>query len=158
MRTTLLTYDGKEVEYSYEQEGIERGRTIPCLQCGVCCTRWQPQIDAEEASIIAQGLGISLEDFHRDYVDEKPQIAICLLRRSDNGCVFLQYEDEKASCIIHTFKPEACCRWMPSLSRPECKEGLKKQRSSNYLLFPSEIYTSEEELNAFYHSLENQVA
>ena len=51
MRTTLFTYDGKQVEYSPEKADVERGGSIPCLQCGVCCTRWQPQINAEEASI-----------------------------------------------------------------------------------------------------------
>ena len=159
MRTTLFTYDGKQVEYSPKKADIEQGGAIPCLQCGVCCTRCQPQINAEEASIIAQSLDISLEDFYRDYIDKKAQMAICLLRQSNSGCVFLQYEGEKALCTIHPFKPEACRRWIPSLSRSECRDGLKKQRSSNHLLLlPGEIYISKEELSAFYYSLESQAA
>ena len=105
---------------------------------------------------MAQGLGISLEEFYQYYVEENPQkLGIYLLRQGEKGCIFLQYEGAQASCIIHPFKPAACRQWMPSLSRLECREGLKRRKSDDHLLLPSEIYVSEEELGAFYHSVEN---
>ena len=156
MRLTLLTREGREIKYAPKNGGFEEWKAIPCLCCGICCTRWQPQIDGEEAGTIAQGLGISLEEFYQYYVEENPRrLGICLLRRDEKGCIFLQYEGEQASCIIHPFKPTACRQWMPSLSRPECKEGLKRRKSGDHLLLPGEIYGSEEELSAFCHSLEN---
>jgi Fe-S-cluster containining protein len=156
VRLTLLTREGREIKYAPKNGGFEEWKAIPCLRCGVCCTRWQPQIDGEEAGIIAQGLEVSLEEFYQYYVEENPlRLGLCLLRRDEKGCIFLQYEGEQASCIIHPFRPTACRQWMPSLSRPECREGLKRCESGDHLLLPSEIYGSEEELSALCHSLEN---
>lgn len=105
---------------------------------------------------MAQGLGISLEEFYQYYVEENPQkLGIYLLRRGEKGCIFLQYEGEQASCIIHPFKPAACRQWMPSLSRLECREGLKRRKGGDHLLLPYEIYASKEELSAFCYSVEN---
>jgi len=156
MQLTLLTREGREIKYAPKNGGFEEWEAIPCLRCGICCTRWQPQIDSEEAGIMAQGLGISLEEFYQYYVEENPQkLGIYLLRQGEKGCIFLQYEGEQASCIIHPFKPAAYRQWMPSLSHLECREGLKRRKSDDHLLLPSEIYASEEELGAFYHSVEN---
>lgn len=118
------------MEFTSEQESPDQLlAAIPCLQCGICCSRWQPQVDDEEANIIIQGLGISHEFFHSNYTDELPQIALCLLRRRESGCIFLRYEGEKAFCSIYTFRPRACRQWTPSLFHPECKEGIRRQES-----------------------------
>jgi len=156
MSITLLTGEGKEIRYAPREGGFRRWDVIPCLRCGICCTRWQPEIDTEEASIIAQGLGVSPGELYQDYLEESPKkLGLYLLRRNEKGCIFLRYEGEKADCVIHSFKPAACRRWMPSLFRPECREGLKRIKSNDHLLLPSEIYYSPEELTTFYHSLED---
>ena len=156
MQITLLTGEGKEIRYAPREGGLRQWDAIPCLRCGICCTHWRPEIDTEEASIIAQGLGISRKEFHRDYIEESPQkLGVYLLCRNEKGCIFLRYEREKANCVIHSFRPAACRGWILSLSRSECREGLKRRKGNDHLLLPNEIYSSEEEFTIFYHSLEN---
>ncbi len=156
MQIILLTGEGKEIRYVPREGGLRQCDIIPCLRCGICCTRWQPEVDTEEANIIAQGLGISGKEFHRDYIEESPKkLGLCLLRRNEKGCIFLLYEGEKANCVIHSFRPAACRDWIPSMSRSECREGLKKRKSNDQLLLPNDIYSSEEEFTTFSHSLEN---
>jgi Fe-S-cluster containining protein len=155
MQTTLVTRGGKEIRYSPKVGGFRQWDAVPCLRCGVCCTRWQPQIDAREAAAIARGLGVSVAGFYRDYLeDDSRKRGLHLLRRSEERCIFLRNSQGHASCAIHSFRPEACRQWVPSLARPECREGLRGKEAADRLLLPREMYASEDGLNAFCQSLE----
>lgn len=110
----------------------------------------------DEIETIAKGLGMARDKFLREYVQEYPlKPKTYLLRRQNNACVFLKYEEDKASCTIHPFKPAACRNWIPSLSRPECQEGLKRRHKNGLLVLLEELYSSPEELAAFCRSLHN---
>jgi len=101
---------------------------IECFRCGICCTRYQPPLSPEEIETIAAEFGLTPGDFTAEYV----QITVggYLLRQTENGCVFLKWEDENnASCTIPPFRPEACRNWMASLSQRECQDGLEKLKT-----------------------------
>lgn len=150
----LRTCEDKEIKYDAGRVGFEPLGVIPCMRCGICCSKWQPPVDAEEIAALARGLGIPSESFYRDYVEPYPlRPGSYLLRRKGKSCIFLYYEGEKATCTVHTFKPAACRNWMPSLSRPECREGLKRGKNQGSLFFPGELCASADELKAFYASL-----
>jgi hypothetical protein len=99
-----------------------------CFRCGVCCTKYQVRLNQVEARQIADGLGISWDEFLERYVDQRwPGVESFLLRQDNGACVFLkQKEDNQSICLIHPFKPSACQEWVPSLHRRECREGLAK--------------------------------
>src|SRR4030042_4267431 len=111
MKVTLMTRDGQETSISSDTAPHD-GEIIPCLRCGVCCTRWQPQLDPEEVSVVAQHLGLSTEEFQRDCIAEHPRrFGLHLLRRDEGHCLFLAYKNDEAECTINAFKPVACCKW-----------------------------------------------
>ena len=101
---------------------------IPCLCCGVCCSKFQPRLDLSEARTIAAHLGVNLERFLTDYTDPRwPGTRSLLLRHVNGACVFLRTseEDKKKLCFIHSFKPSCCVEWKQGIDRSECLEGLK---------------------------------
>ena len=122
---------------------------IECFRCGICCTRYQPPIEPEEVETIARGLGLSPDDFLSEYV--QITVAGYLLRRTEKGCVFLDWEEAEvtANCRIHPFRPEACRNWVPSLSRRECQEGLMRRKTRDKIVLVQDIYSSPEEVERF---------
>ena len=126
---------------------------IECFRCGICCTRYQPQLTHEEVKIISRGLNISTEDFLSKYA-QCTNVGY-LLRQSERGCIFLSWEedDSRASCTIHSFRPESCRNWVPSLSRPECREGLTRLKTRGRIILPAEIYPSQEAVRSFSEQL-----
>ena len=154
MKVTLVTED-MERRCVSSDTGPDSRDVIPCLRCGICCTRWQPQLDLEELGPIARHLGLSTEELKRAYLVERAErFGLLLLVQEEGRCVFLRYSGDEAECAINAFKPIACRKWTPSLSRPECQEGLKKYKTSGLLILPAHIYESQEDLTAFYRSLE----
>jgi Fe-S-cluster containining protein len=106
---------------------------------------------------MARHLGLSTEDFKRAYVVERAQrFGLLLLVQEGGHCIFLRYRGDEAECAINAFKPIACRKWTPSLSRPECREGLHKCKTSGPLILPGQIYESQEDLTTFYRSLEDK--
>lgn len=102
---------------------------ILCLRCGMCCIRYQVQLDLIEARRICDGLGLSWYTFLGNYVEPHWMLANSfLLRQQDGVCVFLKHTNEphRTICLIHAWKPSACREWTPSLYRRECQEGLLK--------------------------------
>lgn len=100
--------------------------TLPCFRCGVCCRRYQPRIDLVEVRSIADGIGITWQEFAANYLDSRYFGEEQFLLRQENGaCIFLKQVNERiAVCQIHPFKPSACRDWTPSLCRKECQTGL----------------------------------
>jgi len=103
--------------------------SIPCFRCGECCSRFRVVIEENEARRIADGLQLNYGDFLANYTDPKwHQTDNFLLRRNNGECIFLdrQRRRQEAVCGINQFKPVACRLWIPSVFRPECRDGLEK--------------------------------
>ena len=143
----LETPDGQK--YS-----IEAGQThIPCFRCGLCCTYLRAKLTTNDLRMLAKELRVSNDDLIHRYV-EKISIGY-LLRQIDNRCVFLIWEDSgtPAICSVYPSRPEACRNWVPSLSHPECQEGLRKLGKSGKIFLPTEIYQSEDEIIELYSTI-----
>jgi len=149
LRSVLLhTIDGVQLQYDSNWGGLNPWEAIPCLCCGVCCSRWQAPLNREEMALIAEKMSISLRTFIRRYAQKYPfKRGEYLLRHDQQGCIFLRYENGLATCVIHDVKPEACRRWTPSLSHSECRQGLSQR--GGQLLLPGELYPEGGELNNF---------
>jgi Fe-S-cluster containining protein len=125
---------------------------IECFRCGVCCVRYRPKVTKAEMKRIARMLGISPEAFVAAYVKAVPTKDGYILQSSADTCPFLQWDENgiKATCSIHSLRPKACRDWVPSLSRPECQEGLVKLKNSGELLLPAGIYGSNKEIERLF--------
>ena len=98
---------------------------IPCLRCGLCCTRYQVLVYPVEARRLADHLGLSPDVFRSRYADRRWQASGSLLMRHQSAaCVFLERRGKQAVCLVHSVKPQACQDWTPSLFRHDCREGL----------------------------------
>ena len=117
---------------------------IECFRCGICCARYRPKVTPMEIKRIARNLVMSTDAFSSTYVRAVPTKEAYILQSSADTCPFLHREEgaTKAACSIHTIRPKACRNWTPSLSRPECREGLAKLKASGELLLPQDIYPS----------------
>jgi Fe-S-cluster containining protein len=107
----------------------ETGINIPaCFCCGECCTIYQALVEEAEALKIANYLHISHEEFKKEYTDPRwPILGKFLLRhRTNGGCVFLVSHSRKFLCSIHDVKPQPCRDWAASMSRKECRQGLRR--------------------------------
>ena len=122
---------------------------IECFRCGLCCTRYQPQLTHGEAAAIAQGLGVTTEGFLAKYA-QLTNVGY-LLRQSAQGCVFLSWEEDgnRANCSIYPFRPEACRNWIASLFRSECREGLTRLKAEGSIMQVKEVYPSPATIDRF---------
>jgi Fe-S-cluster containining protein len=108
-----------------EEITVREQTPIPCFRCGICCTDYHAPVTSQEIGVIAAALGISRSKFIAKYTVKVPTKEGYLLKHTDKGCVFLAWDaDGKARCTIYSVRPKACRDWTPSLSRPECLEGL----------------------------------
>lgn len=156
MKVILYTSDQQQIEFDPRHGGFQPWQAIPCLRCGVCCTRWQPPLDEDEVEVIARGMGMTRDRCFREYVQEyPPKPTTYLIKRKNNACIFLRHEGGRASCAIHPFRPAACRNWAPSLFRPECQEGLRRRQEDGVLVLPEELYPSDKELACFCRSLKD---
>ncbi len=128
---------------------------IPCFRCGICCTCYQPPLTTEDVDSIASALGISRSKCISGYARKAPIKEGYLLKHTKRGCVFLARDaDGKACCTIYASRPKACREWTPSLSKPECREGLAKFKSGGRIMLLEELFPSHEEQEELYLSLE----
>jgi Fe-S-cluster containining protein len=142
MKAYLRLCDGSEYHVGEIQSPIE------CFRCGICCTRYRPEVSLKEIEKIARKLGIAWKSFLSQYVRAVPTRAGYILQSSDDSCPFLR-RDEKSNrytCAIYTFRPQCCRDWVPSLSRPECREGLGRLGVAGKLLLPVDIYDSQDKV------------
>ncbi len=108
---------------------------MPCRRCGVCCTRHQAQAGPEEIERIIAFLGITPELWNGLYNDPRWEYGSHrLIRQVDGACAFLKYEKGLAVCFIYPVRPACCAAWQPGPGKKECREGMKKGKTS---LFPS---------------------
>jgi len=120
---------------------------IECFRCGVCCARYRPKVTLNEIGHIAHKLHMSKEAFSATYVRAVPTKDAYILQNAADTCPFLRWGEKsaEAACSIHGFRPEACRNWAPSLSRPECREGLAKLKAGG-LLMPHDMYKSDKNI------------
>ena len=147
-KATIETIDGKEIT-------VAEQTPIPCFRCGICCTCYQAPLTGEDMDNIASALGISRSKFISRYAVKVPTKEGYLLKHTKKGCIFLAWDaDGKARCTIYPSRPKACREWTPSLSRPECLEGLAKLKSKGQIMLLDEPFSSQEEQKDLYSSLE----
>jgi Fe-S-cluster containining protein len=122
-KAILKTIEGKEIT-------VAEQTPIPCFRCGICCTCYQPPLTPEDIDNIASALGISRSKCLSMYAVKVPIKEGHLLKHTKNGCVFLAWDaDGKGRCTIYPSRPKACREWIPSLAKPECREGLARLKS-----------------------------
>jgi Fe-S-cluster containining protein len=135
----IKTMDGREYVLAAEPP-------IPCFRCGFCCTLYQPPLHLEDIERIASVLRMSTVQFISRYVERVPTRESYLLRRTQRGCIFLTWDENgRACCSIYPFRPKVCREWTPSLSKPECLEGLAKLKSRGQIILLDELFNSKED-------------
>jgi len=135
----IKTMDGREHVMTAETP-------IPCFRCGFCCTLYQPPLHPEDIERIASVLRMSTVEFISMYVQRVPTRESYLLRATERGCIFLTWDGNgKACCTIYPFRPKVCREWTPSLSKPECLEGLAKLKSKGQIILLDELFSSEDD-------------
>jgi Fe-S-cluster containining protein len=146
-KAIIKTLEGKEIT-------VTEQTPIPCFRCGICCTCYQPPLTAEDVDNIASALGISRSKCISKYAHKAPIKEGYLLKHTKKGCAFLAWDaDGKACCTIYPSRPKACREWTPSLSKPECLEGLAKLKSERQIMLLEELFPSSEEQKELYLSL-----
>jgi Fe-S-cluster containining protein len=147
-KAVIKALAGKEIT-------ITEQTPIPCFRCGVCCTTYQAPLTTEDIDNIASALGISRSKCISRYARKAPIKEGYLLKHTKKGCIFLAWDaDGKARCTIHPSRPKACREWTPSLSKPECLEGLAKLKSRGQIMMLEELFSSHEEQKKLYLSVE----
>lgn len=100
---------------------------MECLRCGTCCTRHPAFATPEEIARIIAYLGITPDDWERDYAGEGPDyFRYRPIRQTDGACVFLKKDGDRYACAVHPVKPDCCVKWEPDPDRPECREGMRR--------------------------------
>ena len=146
-KAIIKTLEGKETT-------VAEHVPIPCFRCGICCTSYQPPLTIEDIDSIASALRISRSKCISKYAHEAPIKEGYLLKYTKKGCVFLAWDaDGKARCTIHDSRPKACRAWVPSLSKPECVQGLAKLKSEGRVMLVEELFPSPEEREELYLTL-----
>jgi Fe-S-cluster containining protein len=146
-KTVIKTLEGKETTVAEQVP-------IPCFRCGICCTCYQPPLTVEDIDKIASALGISRSKCISKYAHKAPIKEGYLLKYTKKGCVFLGWDaDGKARCTIHDSRPKACREWVPSLSKPECLQGLAKLKSEERIMLLEELFPSPEARKELYLTL-----
>jgi len=135
-KAVIKTMEGQECT-------VAEQAPMPCLRCGTCCTRYQPPLDDKDVADIASALGTSRSECLSEYALKAPIREGYLLKRTDKGCIFLAFDaDGRARCAVHPSRPQACRDWTPSLSKPECREGLVRVKSRGHIVLPEELFPS----------------
>ena len=149
-KAVIKTLGGKEIT-------ITEQTSIPCFRCGICCTSYHSPLTPEDIDNIASALGISRSKCISKYAVKVPIKEGYLLKHTKKGCVFLAWDaDGKARCTIHPSRPKACREWTPSLSKPECLEGLAELKSQGQIMLLEELFSSQKEKQDLYSFLEGE--
>jgi len=91
-----------------EREARHRPKAFDCKKCGECCYgKGGIHVTPEESSRIAAFLGMTRDDFLKNFCGEKRgQFSI---RSGEDGfCIFFE---KGKGCAIHSVKPRRCRDW-----------------------------------------------
>jgi Fe-S-cluster containining protein len=147
-KAVIKTLEGKEIT-------VAEQIPMPCFRCGICCTCYNPPLTTQDIDNIASVLGISRSKCISKYAHKAPIKEGYLLKHTKMGCVFLAWDaDGKARCTMYASRPKACREWTPSLSKPECLQGLAKLNSEGQIMLLEELFPSREEQKELNLSLE----
>lgn len=85
------------------------GLKFTCTQCGNCCTGapgyvW---VDAEEIERLATHLGLSVDEFGRQFVRQVGR-DYSLIERPGGDCIFW---DRAVGCTVYEARPTQCRTW-----------------------------------------------
>jgi len=89
---------------------FQEGLRFECTQCGNCCTGspgyvW---VNREEIQRLADCLGLSLSEFHRQYL-RKVHGRESLIELPGGDCVF--FDSETRRCRVYSERPRQCRSW-----------------------------------------------
>jgi hypothetical protein len=99
------------VERQFRHAAEEVHEAIDCRQCAECCRATEVQLAGRDIAKLARFLGIPEKRFLEEYTALDQEGAI-ILRRSQDGCVFLDGND----CTVYEARPGNCERF-PHLLR-----------------------------------------
>ncbi len=86
--------------------GEEIEAQIDCTQCANCCRVTEVGITERDVEKLAKFLGVTAEDFHRDFT-QSDEAGHLILKRSSTGCVFL----EGNLCSVYVARPQNCANF-----------------------------------------------
>jgi uncharacterized protein len=85
---------------------------IDCTQCANCCREGEAGVTARDIAKLAKFLGMSNEEFRRDYTQRADDNELILKRTPTTGCVFLKDN----LCTVYEARPVSCAHY-PHLVR-----------------------------------------
>jgi Fe-S-cluster containining protein len=100
-----------------------------CRQCGKCCRTYTVKLSDGDIARIEK-LGMKREEFaERDNFDK--ELGNYAVKRTDEGCIFLFWEDGKAYCRIYDARPEICRRYPFFTDEPleSCEPDVSRLRT-----------------------------
>lgn len=89
---------------------FKNGLRFECTQCGNCCTGapgyvW---VNAEEIAALAKHLGLTIDDFERQYVRTIGSRK-SLVEFANGDCVF--FDGQTRKCNVYEVRPRQCRTW-----------------------------------------------
>ncbi len=100
---------------------------MECIRCGICCTRYQAIVSLDDIQKIASYLGISIDEWVKQYSEPRwHSHKNYLIRHVNSACIFLGYVEKMSYCDIQSVKPSCCYDWISCLENKECREGVRK--------------------------------
>jgi len=86
--------------------GEEIEAQIDCTQCANCCRVTEVGITERDIEKLAKFLGLTMEEFHRDFT-QSDESGHLILKRNPAGCVFL----EGNLCSVYEARPQNCANF-----------------------------------------------
>jgi uncharacterized protein len=108
-RVYLKSHDYSDRRLRRLAEEIES--QIDCTQCANCCRVAEAGVKDRDIEKLAKFIGVSHEEFLRDYTDRNAADEL-ILKRTQSGCVFL----EGNLCSVYEARPRSCANF-PNLVR-----------------------------------------
>lgn len=105
--------DGLVIRSTTKSPWYTDGLRFTCTQCGRCCggAPGYVWVSPEEVEVIAELLGMPLEQFARQHT-RRAGTRVSLLELDDGDCEFLIREPGgKTRCEIHPARPLQCRTW-----------------------------------------------
>lgn len=124
----MVKKPGTKTQSDRKEDNSDKGEpAFPCFRCGICCSGYQIYMSLDEARIIAEKIGMTLDIFANYYLDPRwPDRETIVVRNIASRCPFLDKTEGSifGLCRIHECKPLCCRQWQASPMRKECRLGL----------------------------------